>query len=731
MFSKNTCLISALLFFIPAAVHLSAQDYILNGDAVDLGGECFQLTPDSTFKTGAVWYQEKISLEHNFTIRFNANFGDKDSLGGGGIAFVLQPVCQGLGAGGSGLGYGGINPSIALEFDTHSDPENNDPVIDHYGMTKNGITDHSDNTGALGGGFSLFNLETGQDFLITISYNATTKYLRLLIDGFNYFSHQGDLSSYLLNGITEVYWGFTAATGTTSNRQTVCIDFTDFEPITPYTVSAPGTPGSSDGGIDLDLSNGYGPFTFMWSNGATTEDLTGIPSGTYTVTVTDAYNCASKYTITVVSDPDLTPPTIICPENILVESDPGLCAAAVAYELPTVTDNAPDPILALEAGLGSGAVFPVGVSTEYYRAKDGSNNTAVCSFTITVEDKQAPSMACPQASYGSCGMPVTPDITGMPAVSDNCDPLPELLYSDSLIYGNCAWECVTERTWEAADLFGNRQSCKQYITRTIQPMIDEALAMGPIVLGAWSHTLTIDQNAAACLGLWMPAQPGPAAAIPRRGHHAVNLEDCLPGPVPVNASGQLTNPLLEQALLLALELRLHPGLGQSPLSEFECDFHPVLFQYMGKNPTLTDLLRLANNGLGNIIGPPHLAFIADALTCVNGDIGLCETPETKPAQVIGSPLVQAVEHDFSTPPELYPNPADGLFYLSGMHSRNGSVHIAVWSAQGRLVRQLEITDAHEEPVAIDLTGEPAGIYCISVIEGTRPPRTANIVLTGR
>ncbi|HMQ61345.1 MAG TPA: HYR domain-containing protein, partial [Flavilitoribacter sp.] len=728
MFSKNTCLISALIFFISTAVPLSAQDYILNGDAVDLGGECFQLTPDSTFKTGAVWYQEKISLEHNFTIRFKANFGDKDSLGGGGIAFVLQPVCKGLGAGESGLGYGGINPAVALEFDTYQDPANNDPAQDHLGMSKAGISSHNDPSGSLGGGFALFNFETGADFLINITYNATTKYLQLYINGFNYFSHQGDLTTYLLNGITEVYWGFTAATGATSNRQTVCIDYTNFEPITPYTVTAPGTPGSSDGGIDLDLSGGYGPFTYMWSNGATTEDLTGIAAGTYTVTVTDTNHCASKYTITVVSDPDLTPPTIVCPENIIVDSDAGLCGATVAYAMPTVTDNAPDPTLALEAGLGSGAIFPVGVSIEYYKARDGSNNTATCSFTITVEDKQAPSMNCPQASYGSCGLPVTPDISGTPAVSDNCDPLPELVYTDSLIYGNCAWECVTERTWKATDLFGNRQSCKQYITRTVQPMIDEALSMGPIILGAWSHTLTIDQDAAACLGIWMPAQPGPAAAIPRRGHHTVNLEDCLPGPVPVNSAGKLTNPLLEQTLLLAIELRLNPGLGQTLLSEFECDLNPVIFQYMGKNPTLTDLLRLANNALGNIIGPPHLELIREALACVNGATGLCEPPASKPVQNLGVPLLA---NEPSPTLELYPNPADGLFYLPVQAGRGEVIQLAVWSAQGRLVRRWEIADVSEGAIAVDLTGEPAGVYCISVVAGNRPLRTANIVLTGR
>ncbi|MEO0898162.1 MAG: T9SS type A sorting domain-containing protein [Bacteroidota bacterium] len=40
------------------------------------------------------------------------------------------------------------------------------------------------------------------------------------------------------------------------------------------------------GAIDLTLGTQGGPFTFQWSNGATTEDLTGIGPGTYTVTIT-------------------------------------------------------------------------------------------------------------------------------------------------------------------------------------------------------------------------------------------------------------------------------------------------------------------------------------------------------------------------------------------------------------------------------------------------------------
>jgi hypothetical protein len=52
--------------------------------------------------------------------------------------------------------------------------------------------------------------------------------------------------------------------------------------------------GGSNGAIDLSISNANGATTILWSNGATTEDISGLTAGTYSVSVSDANGCSAS-----------------------------------------------------------------------------------------------------------------------------------------------------------------------------------------------------------------------------------------------------------------------------------------------------------------------------------------------------------------------------------------------------------------------------------------------------
>jgi len=57
--------------------------------------------------------------------------------------------------------------------------------------------------------------------------------------------------------------------------------------------------GASDGKINLSVSGGTAPYSYSWSNGASTNNISSLAAGSYTVLVTDANGCTSVKSITI------------------------------------------------------------------------------------------------------------------------------------------------------------------------------------------------------------------------------------------------------------------------------------------------------------------------------------------------------------------------------------------------------------------------------------------------
>ena len=82
--------------------------------------------------------------------------------------------------------------------------------------------------------------------------------------------------------------------------------------------ATPTCSGGTDGSIDLTATGGddCSGYTFVWSNGATAEDLSSLAAGTYTVTVSDIAGCAITQSFTVTALP-LPQPTFTQSGNLL------------------------------------------------------------------------------------------------------------------------------------------------------------------------------------------------------------------------------------------------------------------------------------------------------------------------------------------------------------------------------------------------------------------------------
>ena len=78
--------------------------------------------------------------------------------------------------------------------------------------------------------------------------------------------------------------------------------------------------GATTGSASISVSGGTSPYTYLWSNAATTSVITGLNAGIRTVTITDANACTINNTITITQPASLTltlsaSSTSICSNN--------------------------------------------------------------------------------------------------------------------------------------------------------------------------------------------------------------------------------------------------------------------------------------------------------------------------------------------------------------------------------------------------------------------------------
>ncbi|MFK8037976.1 MAG: T9SS type A sorting domain-containing protein [Crocinitomicaceae bacterium] len=100
--------------------------------------------------------------------------------------------------------------------------------------------------------------------------------------------------------------GMYTVTATDANGCTISSSVTITEPtdlVASSTSTGLSCNTSMNATIDVTVTGGVLPYTYSWDNGATTEDLTALNNGTYTLTVTDANGCTTTEVVTIAASP--------------------------------------------------------------------------------------------------------------------------------------------------------------------------------------------------------------------------------------------------------------------------------------------------------------------------------------------------------------------------------------------------------------------------------------------
>lgn len=243
---------------------------------------------------------------------------------------------------------------------------------------------------------------------------------------------------------------------------TVALDATGAATITATDVDNGSSDNCSIDTMTLDIStftcDDIGANTVI----LTVTDVNGNPATcTATVTVEDNID------LTVNGPGDLTETTT---------STDTACETVITYDPITGTDNCgEDQITVVQtAGLGSGAIFPVGTTTEIYELTDANGVITTYSFDVEVTDGTNPEVAnCPGNTteiVNSGEAFVIPDYTIQVTATDNCTAAPILtqvpLPGVQVVAGASTSVSIT-----AVDDAGNETVCSFILT------VEEALSL--------------------------------------------------------------------------------------------------------------------------------------------------------------------------------------------------------------------------------------------------------------
>ncbi|WP_115461383.1 HYR domain-containing protein, partial [Winogradskyella aurantiaca] len=286
-------------------------------------------------------------------------------------------------------------------------------------------------------------------------------------------------------GTTVVTWTVEDASGNTNTcTQTVTVQDDEFpEIVVPNDIIV----NSCDNNINYAVTasdNCDGSITAITQTDGTgfAPDVTnafpiGITILSFEVTDAAGNTTTESFTVEVV---DATDPQISCPADIEVDNDTGVCTADVSYDIFASDDCTGSTINWTFTGatVDSGSTvttnpyapthtFNVGVTTVTYTIVDGGGNTAQCSFTVTVNDTELPSITCASdiavdTDSGTCGIAVANVGLVNPTIADNCTTTGDLtLVNDAPAIFPLGDTIVT---WTVTDTSGNSNTCQQTIT---------------------------------------------------------------------------------------------------------------------------------------------------------------------------------------------------------------------------------------------------------------------------
>ena len=215
--------------------------------------------------------------------------------------------------------------------------------------------------------------------------------------------------------------------------------------------------GGMDGQANIEMLGGTLPYSYLWSNGATTQSIDQLSAGSYSITAADAEGCFSFITFNV-NQPTLLEANIVNIVNVL-------CPQDMTGSAEIVANGGIAPYNFYWPGGGSANL---GVGSYIVTVSDANACTKTSSFSIIATDNLPPSITCPD-DIQVCGVGIVEYPKAM--AQDNCG----LLALPAVISGPPSGSFMEEGeqiiVFQANDGSGNTSTCSFSIVVDPSPQI--------------------------------------------------------------------------------------------------------------------------------------------------------------------------------------------------------------------------------------------------------------------
>lgn len=425
--------------------------------------------------------------------------------------------------------------------------------------------------------------------------------------------------------------------------------------------------GDSSANIDLSVNGGNDcqAYTYSWSTGDTTEDLSNVPGGTYIYTVTDVSGCSITDSVTILSQPapilDFGPDTTVCPGPVVLQG-----GNAVSYQwstgdtTPSITVTNPgDYGLTITDGFGCSASDSINIG--YFTASSGfispRDSLQICQ-SDTIELDGGTGFSAYNWSTGSVNQ--TTQVTGVGGFI----------------------------TLIATDANGCENADSVFVDFINQPNPTPVIDPGPTYNLCDGNTVNLEVVPSFSTYDWSTGDDTQVISVSSAGTYSVTVTD---------AQGCVGSSTPTTVTVVPLPTPTIVNSGDTLLSV---------------NGTYSSY-QWNNNG-NPISGATFATYTVTSMgvysvTVLNSDS--CEG--TSDVVTVTPPVSAEAGTQKLLGIEIFPNPTQGMLYVRSLNPIDTKVDLTVMDMYGKVVRNLHVNNLRDTR-ELDLTDLANGMYLIKV-----------------